>query len=118
MNFLYPSARFDEEFEFTEAKSIKEMKTESVYFDRNSTIEEFLGNNTVSLSTFQDVFCPNCYALLEDDEKVLRLQCNCTYHKDCLEKILKDGDDNCPKCGDGIIPKVDLENAEYVETVN
>jgi len=64
----------------------------------------FLEANTSLLSTFLELTCPKCELELEDGEKVTKSHCNCTYHRKCIEEILRAGDDNCVKDDEAIMP--------------
>ena len=73
------------------------MREESVAFNRDTQIEQFLSKRTETLNTFKELTCPKCGIELEDGDLVTRAACNDTYHRACLEEMLKSGEDYCIK---------------------
>jgi hypothetical protein len=90
---------FEKEIEF-KSKTLIELRAESLKFDRATTVENFLEENTSKLSTFLELTCPKCEIELEDGDLVTKCGCTlkCTYHRTCIEEILRAGDDDCIKC--------------------
>lgn len=48
--------------------------------------------------------CSVCLCEFEEGEKVRRLKCKHTFHKDCLDKWLQDYFATCPLCREQVLP--------------
>ena len=101
-NWVYPEHILNHS-EFSHDMKDKGRTLSGLQMQNEYRIEAFIDARKFKLNTFLELSCLECGDKLEDDDEVVKLQCDDQhlYHVDCLRNFLLDNlveDHKCAKC--------------------